>query len=80
MIIEKFLKLTGLYEKIFWTQILEQLIWDEEDRKLLEILEIMGYEDVYIFSNKFDYKKFKEISEIIFKFKSIEKEENEINK
>jgi hypothetical protein len=47
---------------------------------LLEILEIMGYEDVYIFSNKFDYKKFKEISEIIFKFKSIEKEENEINK
>ena len=69
MIIEKFLKLTGLYEKIFWNQILEQLIWNEEDRKLLEILEIMWYEDVYIFSYLFDYRKFKEITEIIFKFK-----------
>ena len=80
MIIEQFLKLTGLYEKIFWTQILEQIIRDEEDKKLLEILEVMGFDDVYIFSKKFDYKKFKEISEIIFKFKALEKEKDETSK
>ena len=69
-LLDNLLKLSWLYEKVFWDVILDKLLWREDERLVKNVLkEVYGYDDVdYIFTDRLDYKKFEKISKIIFKF------------
>ena len=69
-LLDNLLKLSWLYEKVFWDVILNKLLWREDERLVKNVLkEVYGYDDVdYIFTDRLDYKKFEKISKIIFKF------------
>jgi hypothetical protein len=77
-LLDNLLRLSWLYEKIFWDMILDKLLWKEDERLVKNILkEVYWFEDVdYIFSDRLDYKKFENISRIIFKFYENNKDED----
>jgi len=67
---DKIVKISWLYEKVFWKDLLTNLIYDSEYERSKRILsEIYWYENIdTIFWKQIIRDEFKKISKIIFKF------------
>ena len=67
---DKIVKISWLYEKVFWKDLMNNLIYDQQFEESKRVLtEIYEYENVdLIFWKKIMRDEFKKISKIIFKF------------
>lgn len=67
---DKIVKISWLYQKVFWKELLTDLIYDdtyEESKRMLS--EVYWYNNIDdIFWKKIKRDEFKKISKIIFKF------------
>ena len=67
---DKIVKISWLYEKVFWKDLLTNLIYDSEYERSKRVLsELYWYENIdTIFWKQIIRDEFKKISKIIFKF------------
>lgn len=69
-IIDEIVSNQGLYEKIFWKELLSKLVFYNDHENKKDILQnVFWFKDVdYIFPAQIERREFKKLSEIIFRF------------
>lgn len=67
---DKIVKISWLYVKVFWTELLNNLIYDEQYERSKRVLSwLYGYENLdEIYWKQIKREEFKKISKIIFRF------------